>query len=164
METGNSPTVTREPWNKGELVGQKSPFKLKEIWAIRIRLQMASRCRELALFNLAIDSKLRACDLVQLKVRDVCHGQIMALRALVLQQKTRRPVQFEITEPTREAVLAWIALSRESHAPPNFAGVSYSNTRRKIKTLFIHDEPLCLQVETRGPATTIAGRSDMSID
>src|SRR3984885_6204590 len=111
METAYLPTITREPWNKGKLVGQKTPFKLKEIWAIRIRLQMASRCRELALFNLAIDSKLRACDLVQLRVRDVCHGQIMASRALVLQQKTHRPVQFEITEPTREAVSAWIKKS-----------------------------------------------------
>src|SRR5580698_6085064 len=71
METAYLPTITREPWNKGKLVGQKTPFKLKEIWAIRIRLQMARRCRELALFNLAIDSKLRACDLMQLKVRDV---------------------------------------------------------------------------------------------
>jgi hypothetical protein len=78
----------REPWNKGKLVGQKTPFKLKEIWAIRIRLQIANRCRDLALFNLAIDSKLRACDLMQLRVRDVCHGQIMASRALILQQKT----------------------------------------------------------------------------
>src|ERR1700733_6182605 len=111
METAYLPTITREPWNKGKLVGQKTPFKLKEIWAIRIRLQMASRCRELALFNLAIDSKLRACDLVQLRVRDVCHGQIMASRALVLQQKTHRPAQFEITEPTRDAVSAWIKKS-----------------------------------------------------
>jgi integrase len=112
METVALTTTTREPWNKGELVGQKTPFKLKEIWAIRVRLQMASRCRELALFNLAIDSKLRACDLMQLKVRDVCHGQTVASRALVLQQKTQRPVQFEITEPTRDAVLAWITYSQ----------------------------------------------------
>jgi hypothetical protein len=96
----------------GHAQGQKTPFKLKEIWAIRVRLQMANRCRELALFNLAIDSKLRACDLMQLKVRDVCHGQTMAFRALVLQQKTQRPVQFEITEPTRDAVLAWITYSQ----------------------------------------------------
>jgi hypothetical protein len=72
----------REPWNKGKLVGQKAPFKLKEIWAIRVRLQLAKRQRELALFNLAIDSKLRACDLVKLRVRDVCHGQAMASRAI----------------------------------------------------------------------------------
>jgi integrase len=80
----------------------------KEIWAIRVRLQLAHRLRELAMFNLAIDSKLRACDLVKLRVRDVCHGQVVASRAIVLQQKTQRPVQFEITEPTREAVGTWI--------------------------------------------------------
>ena len=64
----------REAWNKGKLVGRKVPFKLQEIWAIRIRLQMQGRLRELALFDLGIDSKLRACDLVKLRVRDVCHG------------------------------------------------------------------------------------------
>jgi hypothetical protein len=102
-------TAIREPWNKGKLVGQKAPLKLKEIWAIRVRLQLANRRRELALFNLAIDSKLRACDMVNLRVRDVCHGGGMASRAIVLQQKTQRPVQFETTEPTREAVSAWIS-------------------------------------------------------
>ena len=65
METIALTTTTREPWNKGKLVGQKTPLKLKEIWAIRVRLQLARQCRELALFNLAIDSKLRACDLMQ---------------------------------------------------------------------------------------------------
>lgn len=69
--TGN--TAHREPWNKGKIVGQKAPFKLKDIWALRVRLQMEGRVRELALFNLGIDSKLRGCDLVALKVRDVCH-------------------------------------------------------------------------------------------
>jgi integrase len=97
-----------EVWNKGKLVGQKAPFKLKEIWAIRVRLQMHDRLRELALFDLGIDSKLRACDLVKLRVRDVCHGDRVAARAIVLQQKTQRPVQFEITPPTREAIEAWI--------------------------------------------------------
>jgi hypothetical protein len=75
----------RAPWNKGKIVGQKSPFKLKEIWAIRVRLQLAKRCRELALFNLAIDSKLRACDLVSLRVRDVCNGKLVVPRAIVMQ-------------------------------------------------------------------------------
>jgi site-specific recombinase XerC len=108
MEAHENTTTIRLPWNKGKIVGQKMPFKLKEIWAIRVRLQLAVRRRELALFNLAIDSKLRACDLVSLRVRDVCHGQTVASRTIVLQQKTQRPVQFEITEPTREAVGAWI--------------------------------------------------------
>ena len=66
------------PWNKGKLVGQKAPLKLKDIWAIRVRLQIQNRTRELALFNLAIDSKLRSCDLVKLRVRDVCHGSVVA--------------------------------------------------------------------------------------
>ena len=96
------------PWNKGKIVGQKRPFKLQEVWAIRIRLQLASRVRDLALFDLAIDSKLRGCDLVALRVSDVAHGQSVLHRAIVLQRKTRRPVQFEITEPTRAAVAAWI--------------------------------------------------------
>ena len=99
---------THEPWNKGKLVGQKAPFKLQEIWAIRIRLQMQGRLRDLVLFDLGIDSKLRACDLVKLLVRDVCHGDRLASRAIVLQQKTQRPVQFEITATTREALDAWI--------------------------------------------------------
>ena len=98
-------------WNKGKLVGQKAPFQLKEIWAIRVRLEMQGRLRELALFDLGIDSKLRACDLVSLHVRDVCHGERVAGRAIVLQQKTQRPVQFEITPPTREALEAWIKLA-----------------------------------------------------
>jgi integrase len=97
-----------EPWNKGKLVGQKAPLRLKEIWAIRIRLQLGKRTRELALFNLAVDSKLRSCDLVKLRVRDITHGDRVAARAIVMQQKTHRPVQFEITEQTREAVIAWV--------------------------------------------------------
>jgi integrase len=93
---------------QGKLVGQKAPFKLKEIWAIRVRLQLFRRVRDLALFDLGSISKLRACDLVRLKVRDICHNDRVAARAIVMQQKTSRPVQFEITESTREAVAAWI--------------------------------------------------------
>src|SRR6478672_845669 len=98
----------REPWNRGKSVGQKAPLKLKDIWSLRVRLQMEHRVRELALFNLGIDSKLRGCDLVKLKVRDVCHGEKVAARATVMQQKTQRPVQIEITPATREAVQVWI--------------------------------------------------------
>ena len=99
---------TSTPWNKGKIVGQKTPFKLKEIWAIRIRLQIGHRTRELAMFDLGLDSKLRACDLVKLRVRDIRHGDRISPRAMVMQQKTGRPVQFEITQPTREAVGEWI--------------------------------------------------------
>ena len=79
-----------------------------EVWKIRIRLQLGKRLREPALFNLAIDSKLRGCDLVKLKVRDVAHGDQVSKRAMVMQQKTHQPVQFEITEPTRTSVMHWI--------------------------------------------------------
>ena len=101
-------TTRREPWNKGKIVGQKSPFKPKDIWALRVRLQMENRVRELALFNLGIDSKLRGCDLVSLRVRDVCHGDQVAARAVVMQRKTQRSVQFEITAVAREALQRWI--------------------------------------------------------
>lgn len=116
METATS-SVHREPWNKGKIVGQKAPFKLKDIWALRVRLQMQGRVRELALINLGIESKLRGCDLVALKVRDVCHGDEMATRAIVMQHKTLRPVQFEITAATRDALQAWIkqAALRSDH-------------------------------------------------
>lgn len=102
---------SREPWNKSKLVGQKAPLKLKEIWAIRIRLELSNRIRDLALFNLAIDSKLRACDLVKLKVRDISHGNQITARAIVMQQKTGLPVHFEITEPTRKSIYAWIEIA-----------------------------------------------------
>lgn len=104
--------LTREPWNKGKLVGQKAPLKLKDIWAIRVRLQLSNDIRNLALFNLAIDSKLRACDLVKLRVRDIAHGEHIAARAIVMQQKTQRPVQFEITEQTRDALSVWIRVKQ----------------------------------------------------
>jgi integrase len=103
-----SATRHHEPWNKGKLVGQKAPFKLKEIWGIRMRLQLSRRVRDLALFDLAIDSKLRASDFVKLRLSDIAHGQRIASRATIMQQKTHRPVQFELTEETRQAVGNWI--------------------------------------------------------
>ena len=102
-------TITkREAWNKGKLVGQKPPLKPKDIWAIRIHLQNRHAVRDLAMFNLAIDSKLRGCDLVSVRVRDISHGSQILSRALVIQKKTQRPVQFELTEPTRSALSAWL--------------------------------------------------------
>lgn len=115
-------TQSREPWNKGKLIGQKPPLKLKDIWAIRIQLQLGKHIRDLAMFNLALDSKLRGCDLVNLRVRDVAHGNQMLTRAIVIQRKTQRPVQFELTEDTRNAVAAWIAkanLKPEQHLFPS---------------------------------------------
>ncbi len=97
------------PWNKGKLVGQKLPLKLQEIWAIRIRLEIDNRFRDLALFNLAIDSKLRACDLLKLRVSDISIGSKVSSRAIILQRKTQRQVQFEITARTRKSLADWIA-------------------------------------------------------
>ena len=101
-------SIRRIPWNKGRLVGQKLPLKLREIWAIRVRLQILMRIRDLALFNLAIDSKLRGCDLVRLRVGDVTQNGKVLNRAMVMQRKTGHPVKFEISEQTREAIGAWI--------------------------------------------------------
>jgi integrase len=119
-------------WNKGKLIGQKPPLKLREIWAIRIRLQLKKEIRELAIFNLAIDSKLRSCDLVKLKVRDVCHGNCIAPRAMILQQKTQQPVQFEITEQARDALKTWI--SHNHLRPEDYLFASRINSSSHIST------------------------------
>jgi len=96
--------IDRIPWNKGKLIGAKPPLRLKHIWAIRSRLQLAGRKRDLALFNLAIDSKLRGCDLVSLRLSDIAPRGYAVDRATIRQHKTGRPVRFELTEQTREAV------------------------------------------------------------
>jgi hypothetical protein len=94
----------RRPWNKGLIVGQKRPLLPRQVWSIRVRLEMSGSPRDLALFNLAIDSKLRASDLVRLKTEDICSGALVRDRGVVTQLKTGRPVQFEITEVTRQSV------------------------------------------------------------
>src|SRR5258708_36354861 len=99
----------RAPWNKGRLIGQKRHLKPKDVWAIRVRLQLEGRKRDLALFNLAIDSKLRGCDLVALRVDDVYVGGRVRDRATVIQRKTGKPVQIEITEQTRSAIRDWVS-------------------------------------------------------
>ncbi|MCP4406473.1 MAG: tyrosine-type recombinase/integrase [Gammaproteobacteria bacterium] len=109
---GKGPSASQVPWNKGKLIGQKPPLKREEIWAIRIRLQIAKKVRDLALFNLAIDSKLRGCDLVKIRVTDVAQGKHIVSRATVMQQKTEQPVRFELTEQTRASVRAWITKAK----------------------------------------------------
>ncbi len=99
---------SRKPWNKGKLIGQKLPLSMQEIWSIRMRLQAIGNLRDLALFNLAIDSKLRACDLLGLRVSDVAHGKQVQSRAIIRQRKTKRPVRFEITVRTRKSIEGWI--------------------------------------------------------
>ena len=102
--------MNTSPWNKDRIIGQKRPLQISHIWGIRIRLELEGKTRDLALFNMALDSKLRGCDLVKLKVSDVAYGSSVSSRATVLQQKTGSPVQFEITKGTREAVTALIKL------------------------------------------------------
>ena len=97
------------PWNKGTLVGQKRPLLPKRVWSIRVRLEMSGSARDLALFNLGIDSKLRACDLVRLRVDDVSGDGAIRDRATVVQKKTGRPVQFEITEQSRLSIDRWLS-------------------------------------------------------
>ena len=107
MPITNEPTFQsnrRQPWNKGKFTGPKPPLQPRHVWAIRTRLQLAGRIRDLALFNLAIDSKLRGCDVVNLKVEDVAPHGYAINRATVRQRKTGRPVKFEITEQTRQTV------------------------------------------------------------
>lgn len=103
-----TPSSSQLRWNKGRLVGQKLPLKLEQIWAIRIRLEIAENVRELAMFNMAIDCKLRSCDMVKLLVRDISRNGEVLERAQVIQQKTNQPVKFEITKKTRESVESWI--------------------------------------------------------
>jgi integrase len=94
----------RVPWNKGKLIGAKPPLRPKHVWSIRTKLQVEGRTRDLAMFNLAIDSKLRGCDVVALKVDDVAPSGYAVDRATVRQKKTGQPVRFELTEQTRQAV------------------------------------------------------------
>jgi len=100
---------TRPPWNRDRLIGQKRPLLARQVWVIRARLELADNLRDLALFNLAIDSKLRGCDLVRLKVGDLVVGGSVRDRVSVIQRKTGRPVQFEVSENTRKSVLEWVS-------------------------------------------------------
>ena len=130
----SNPTRQRAPWNRGRQIGQKRPLKPKDVWTIRVRLQMEGRRRDLAMFNLAIDSKLRSCDLARLRIDDVFAGGGVRDRATVIQKKTGRPVQFEVTEQTRAAVGEWLAAldARESrYLPPSrFQGKPHLSTRQ----------------------------------
>lgn len=102
----------RIPWNKGKLIGQKAPLSMQEIWSIRMRLQNIGNHRDLALFNLAIDSKLRGCDLLGLRFSDIASGSEIQPRATIRQSKTKRPVRFEITPRTRKSIGEWIEAAK----------------------------------------------------
>ncbi len=103
-QVNETPAPKRVPWNKGKLTGAKPPLRAKHVWSIRTKLQIEGRARDLAMFNLAIDSKLRGCDVVAIRVEDVAAGGYTADRATVRQKKTGRPVRFELSEQTRQAI------------------------------------------------------------
>ena len=118
----NAACLSRIPWNKGKIVSHKPPLQPKHVWAIRTRLQLGKKTRDLALFNLAIDSKLRGRDLVSLRVEDVAPHGYAVERATVRQKKTSRPVRFELTEQTRQAIDDYLATSLRSFGGYVFAG------------------------------------------
>lgn len=124
------PAVTPKniAWNKGRIIGQKRPLLTKQVWAIRARLELAGYLRDLALFNVAIDSKLRGCDLVELTVSDLVEDDRVRERVSVIQSKTKRPAQFELTENTRDTVIAWVR-------SPEMIGCRFMFPRR------LHDRP-----------------------
>ncbi len=122
MHLFKSKNPYRAPWNKGKIIGQRPPFKLKHVWAIRTTLQINKRVRDLALFNLAIDSQLRGCDVVSLTVDDVVSGGRTKDRATVLQKKTGRPVTFEITEQARHTVDEYVRLKNRNSGGFLFKG------------------------------------------
>src|SRR5436190_2160369 len=110
------------PWNKGKLIGAKPPLRPKHVWSIRTRLQLQDRKRDLVLFNLAIDSKLRGCDLVSIMVEDIAPRGGCLDRATVRQKKTGHAVKFEMTEQTRQSVDDYLQLSKQIPGQPLFCG------------------------------------------
>jgi integrase len=124
----NEPSLSKDgprtPWNKGKLIGAKPPLRPKHVWSIRTRLMVEGRIRDLAMFNLAINSKLRGCDVVAIKVEDVApHGYTIG-RATVRQKKTGRPVKFELTDQTRQAVDDYLVTASKKPGEYLFAGRS----------------------------------------
>src|ERR1700732_556947 len=127
-----SPTPKRVPWNKGKLTGAKPPLRPKQVWSIRTKLQIDGRARDLAMFNLAIDSKLRGCDVVAIRVEDVAAGGYTADRATVRQKKTGRPVRFELSDQTRQAIDDYLKAANKR--PSEFLVTGRLGTERSMTT------------------------------
>jgi integrase len=125
MDTQDTPLTLppkRAPWNKGKFPGAKPPLRPKHVWSIRSKLQAEGQTRDLAMFNLAIDSKLRACDVVALKVGDIAPNGYAADRATIRQRKTGQPVRFELTEQSRQAVDEYLRASTKEPSDFMFEG------------------------------------------
>ncbi|MCP3402103.1 MULTISPECIES: tyrosine-type recombinase/integrase [unclassified Bradyrhizobium] len=133
------PAVSKHvPWNKGKIVGAKPPLRPKHVWSIRTKLQVEGRMRDLALFNVAIDSKLRGCDVVALKVDDLAPSGYSADRATVRQKKTGRPVKFELTESARQAIDDYLRVTGKKSGEYLFTGrrlSGYMTTRQYARLL-----------------------------
>ena len=151
------PTVTpkRKAWNKGRLIGQKRPLLPKQVWAIRARLELAGNLRDVALFNVAIDSKLRGCDLVNLRVADLVKAECVRERVSVIQSKTKRPVQFELTENTRDCVCDWVVspemIGCSFMFPSQFHDRQHISTRQYGR--LVHDWVTSIGLEPSGYGT-----------
>lgn len=139
MQIPNLPAIRacRPARNKGRIVGQKRPLLPKHVWAIRVQFEIAENHRDLTLFNTAIDSKLRGCDLVKLKVTDIFAAGQFKERASVIQSKTRKPVRFEITEGTRKSLLRWmdkpLMIGSEYLWPGRFHERLHISTRKYVR-------------------------------
>lgn len=141
ITTSTIPDVSKHvPWNKGKFVGAKPPLRPKHVWSIRTKLQVEGRMRDLALFNVAIDSKLRGCDVVALKVDDLAPDGYSADRATVRQKKTGRPVKFELTESTRQAIDDFLRITGKKSGEYLFTGWRRSGhiTTRQYARLLSH--------------------------
>lgn len=130
--TSQSSHETHDAWNKGKLVGQKAPLTQQQIWAVRSHLEANESARDVAMFDLALDSKLRGCDLVNLRVSDITHGKKVLKRGTVLQRKTGRPVRFEITKRTRKSIAAWMRVAELNSSAYLFR--SRNNSNQHIST------------------------------
>jgi integrase len=132
---GVTSRMAREPWNKGKRIGQKPPLRPKHVWSVRTKLHMQGRVRDLAMFNLAIDSKLRGCDVVALRVEDVAPSGYAIDRATVRQKKTGQPVRFERTEETRQAIDDYLRHSGKKPGEFLFTGRRQSDRCMTLRRL-----------------------------
>ena len=166
MHISNLPAVqpNRLAWNKGCIIGQKLPLLPKHVWAIRVGLEIAEKLRDLALFNMAIDSKLRGCHLVKLKVSDVYSAGQMKERAPVLQSKTQKPVRFEITNGTRKSILTWLddplMVGSEFLWPRRFHKPLHISTRQHAR--LVRDWVKSIGLEASGYGTHSIRRTKVS--
>lgn len=169
MPTMNLPAIRakRQAWNKGRLVGQKRPLLPKHVWAIRVRLEISEKVRDLAIFNLAIDSKLRGCDLVKLKATDVfAAGQVKERTSITL-SKTKKPVHFEITEGTRISLADWLNEARFNRRMVTLATIInilmfFMALALNIKDrLAYNDAAVCLRPDHR--AGSVRPKGDLGI-